>query len=449
MGDGRQADMRVLTTLLVTLAFVLIFVPGSALGEYYGIPQQTFTINTEEIVTDFGLSHDTRVVMVNTGQLTELNPALVIMGSDVDQFERAGFARYLAGHPVYPPYILNDSARSIAGSSIDDFDLIVVGGPEHNAYARELLDRGVLRYNGTDLRMPGLIVESVSLPSGHTILVIGSVASYPGYVPDDLVPTGIPENEVPVAAVATGTILGMAGIYLSQLYSQVFSFIYGYVTTLAGEVASEKETEIRHLKAHKPKKSLLFGQSWQEITLAVSCVIMFAIAYVIADRLDMLPENIAMYILVGGFVVTAHDVGHRIVAYLLKMDAEFQFWGLGALTMLLTSWLFSMVFAQPSRVLLEKDQHSEDDVASVMLAGPVVSLFLSLAFLLLAMFGGSASEIGFLGFTMNMVTVVYSLMPFNPMDGKSIYEWNKKYWAVLFVPISVLFIIVTWFGIVT
>lgn len=432
------------------LAILLLLIPDIAAAEYYGIPQQIFTINIKEIGLHFGLSQDnSRVITINTGQNVTLNPSLVIMGSEVDAFEQAGFVNFKADHPIYPDYILPDDARTVAGvSSIDDFDLLVVGGPEHNAYAKELQERGVIKYNATGMKMPALVIESALMPSGHTIMVIGSVASYPGYVPEEPGEGVKPENDLPLAILTAGTILSVAGLYLSQLYSQVFSFIYGYVTTLAGEVASEKETEIRHLKAHKPKHTLIFGQSWQEIAIAISCIVLFAVAFVVADRLDILPENIAIYIIVGGFVVTAHDVGHRIVAYILKMEAEFQFWGLGALTMLLTSWLFSMVFAQPSRVLIEKDEHPADDIASVMLAGPAVSLFLSLAFLLLAAFGGNAAEIGTLGFSMNMITIVYSLMPFNPMDGKSIYEWNKKYWAILFIPISVLFVVVTWFGLV-
>ncbi|WP_424356948.1 M50 family metallopeptidase [Methanocella sp. MCL-LM] len=441
--------MRTILAVLVALALGLIAVTDVATGEYYGIPQQIFKLDIKEVALDFGLSHNEKVLAVNLSPVTTLNPSLVLMGSGVDRYERAWFENYTYTNPVYPKYILKDDARSIGGSSIDEFDLLVVGGPKHNAYAKELLDRGVIHNVTPGEKMPAVVIQSATTQKGHQIVVVGSVAGYPGYVDEEPPAQAKPDDTLPLAVVTTGTILSILGVYLSQLYSQVFSFIYGYVTTLAGEVASEKEAEIRHLKAHKVKKALLFGWSWQELTIATSCIILFAIAYIIADRMAMLPENIAIYIIVAGFVVIAHDVGHRIVAFLLKVDAEFQFWGLGAITMLLTSWLFSMVFAQPSRVLIEKEEHNANEIASIMLAGPAVSLFLSLAFLLLMMVGGAVAELGALGFTMNMVTVVYSLMPFNPMDGKSIYEWNRRYWAILFIPISILFIVVTWFGIFT
>ena len=87
--------------------------------------------------------------------------------------------------------------------------------------------------------------------------------------------------------------------------------------------------------------------------------------------------------------------------------------------------------------------HAED-MASVMLAGPAISLALSIIFLMMTPLGGAARSIGLLGFSMNMVTVVYSLMPFDPMDGKSIFAWNRAYWAILFMPITLLFIIATY-----
>jgi Zn-dependent protease len=72
-------------------------------------------------------------------------------------------------------------------------------------------------------------------------------------------------------------------------------------------------------------------------------------------------------------------------------------------------------------------------------------MVLTVAFLPLVLFGGVIGQIGVLGFTMNLVTVVYNLMPFSPMDGKSIYDWSKLFWALLFVPILLFFVVMTFF----
>jgi Zn-dependent protease len=112
---------------------------------------------------------------------------------------------------------------------------------------------------------------------------------------------------------------------------------------------------------------------------------------------------------------------------------------------MLTAWLFGMAFAQSGRFLIEKKDASPRSLALITLTGPAISLVLSILFLPLVLFGGILGQIGMLGFTMNLVTVVYNLMPFTPMDGKSIFEWSKLFWALLFVPITLFFLVMTFF----
>ncbi len=334
--------------------------------------------------------------------------------------------------------VFSDDAEHFFEIALEDFDIILLGGPDHNAYTKRLLEKGIFKYDETNITGKGMIIEAMTTPSRHTIVVIGSAAGYPFRDDPHQVDLTV------AAAMATGAGLGIIGSYLAVFWSRTFEFLYGFISTYAGEVASEKETEIRKIHARQTKRVAFMGYSWRELIVATSCLLLFGIAFVIADGMTLLPGNILFYIVVGGFVVVAHDLGHRLVAYWLKVNAEFKFWGLGSATMLLTSWLFGLVFAQPSRVIVEKGEHNAEEMAAVMLAGPATSLALSIVFLIMTPFGGPASSIGLLGFSMNMVTVVYSLMPFDPMDGKCIYAWNRAYWAVLFIPITLLFVIATY-----
>ena len=61
-------------------------------------------------------------------------------------------------------------------------------------------------------------------------------------------------------------------------------------------------------------------------------------------------------------------------------------------------------------------------MAFVTLAGPAVSMLFAILFLPFALIGGVAGQIAVAGFIMNLMTAVYNLMPFSPMDGKVIYE---------------------------
>jgi hypothetical protein len=45
------------------------------------------------------------------------------------------------------------------------------------------------------------------------------------------------------------------------------------------------------------------------------------------------------------------------------------------------------------------------------------------------------------GFSMNMLSTVYSLMPFEPMDGGRIFGWSKLLWAFIFIPLLLFYLV--------
>jgi len=457
--------MRYIPTILALIVLFVAFAPVFVTAQE--IPSVSYQVDVQQIVNNYGLADNGRFVTVNCPPTVMLDDPLVIMGSQVDTFERQGFNIYTSDNPFDQRTMLTDNERVFNGQNLDNYDLIVVGGPDHNKYTKELIDRGIITYKQTDEKMPGLIVEVRKSPNGHTILVVGDTAGYP-YHRKDLPLNGIiPEKYAPAAAVATGTIFGLIGIILGKfltvfgsLWDKVLNFVMGYLSTHAGEVASEKEAEARKVKVEKKKKGIFLGISGKEMLVGLVCAGLFGIAYVIADRLDLLPSNILLYLIVGGLVTVLHDFGHRLVAYIFKVPSEFKFWGIGTLIMLVTSWLFGTVFAQPGRFMVdteevEKGAETDKDInkrqsharnlALITLAGPAISLILCVAFLPLLFFGGILAEIGLLGFSMNLVTVVYNLMPFKPMDGKSIWDWSKVFWALLFIPVFLFFIVMTVF----
>lgn len=76
----------------------------------------------------------------------------------------------------------------------------------------------------------------------------------------------------------------------------------------------------------------------------------------------------------GTITVIVHDLGHRMVARKLEIDREYRFWGLGTITMPLTSVLFGMAFAQPARYVFNSENAQEmRDMALVTLARPARS----------------------------------------------------------------------------
>jgi hypothetical protein len=130
-------------------------------------------------LSSIGLPDDVRIIKVNdVGSITMDDP-LVILGSGIDSLERQLFDAYAAKYEVNASYVLYDSTRTFQKQSIEGFDLVVIGGPMHNSYTKELLSRRVLTYATTDVNTAGIIVEAGRLPGGHTVVVVGSVAGYP------------------------------------------------------------------------------------------------------------------------------------------------------------------------------------------------------------------------------------------------------------------------------
>ncbi len=413
--------------------------------------QDVYVVNIDEILSSYGLESNNRIVKVNIDPvITMVNP-LVIMGDGADLLEIEGFEIYTSTNPIDSEMVLDDGTRTFEGQSIENSDLIVVGGPDHNAFARELIDRGIIKYGTTDLKMPGMVIESALLPGGHTVLVVGDVTGY-AYHKKDLPLNGIlPEKYAAVTAVALGMGLGLLGSvsaidhFLTSIWGKIWKLIQKFFVSYASKIASKKETEIRKIKVDKNRKLVFMGFSWKELGTAAFSAILFGVAFIIANRMDWLPGNIWVYVLTGGIVLVLHEMGHRIIAHRSKVDSEYQFWGVGTIVLMLTAWLFGMAFAQSGRFLVDKKGASPRSLMIIMLTGPIISLAISILFLPLIFFGGILAQIGALGFSMNLVTVVYNLMPFVPMDGKPIYDGSKLLWAMMFVPITLFFLVMTFF----
>ena len=74
-----------------------------------------------------------------------------------------------------------------------------------------------------------------------------------------------------------------------------------------------------------------------------------------------------------------------------------------------------------------------------MVAGPCVSIVLMVVFLALIPLGNLFATAGSVGFTINLITSVYSLMPIETMDGGAIWKWKRVVYLGLFVPMIIFY----------
>jgi membrane-associated protease RseP (regulator of RpoE activity) len=107
-----------------------------------------------------------------------------------------------------------------------------------------------------------------------------------------------------------------------------------------------------------------------------------------------------------------------------------------------TALLFGTVYAIPARTVInDADRIGGKQQAIIFFAGPAVSFALAILFVLVAPLGGTFRTVGLPGFSMNLLSAAYSLMPFDPMDGNKLYRWKKLFWSLIFLPLLAIYLL--------
>ena len=81
----------------------------------------------------------------------------------------------------------------------------------------------------------------------------------------------------------------------------------------------------------------------------------------------------------------------------------------------------------------------KEQMGRIMLAGPVISVLASLVFVPFIFLGGVYQVAASMSIMFNLIVGTYHLMPFTPMDGRSILKWNGVLWFVIFVPLVIAY----------
>ena len=272
--------------------------------------------------------------------------------------------------------------------------------------------------------------------------IIGLLREARGSTEKNLPTSGIiPPQFMALAAVLTSMGILLLNILISNIgmLSQIGTKLAKFFADLIGGHAVEKisaaEIERRGISARSFER-LYFGLSPIEMIIIEVAVIMFALAFILADRVELSLTTVLIYIAVGAISVILHDFAHRYFATKHGCDADIQFWGLGTIVMFLTAWLYGNAFAQSYRNIVNRPGY--DDVREIgieMLSGPCVSIILMLLFLAIIPLGDIWAIAGGVGFTINLITAVYSMMPIETMDGLAIWKWNRAIYLLLFIPL--------------
>jgi Zn-dependent protease len=142
-------------------------------------------------------------------------------------------------------------------------------------------------------------------------------------------------------------------------------------------------------------------------------------------------------LLTAGVAFLLHEVAHKVVAVHYDQVAEFRADN-GMLFIAVMSSLLGFIFAAPGAVH-HRGRLTPREHGHIALAGPVVNLGLMVVFFPLYALGGIVgSEIviilGARGIAINAFLAAFNLVPYGPLDGKTVMGWSKPVWAAVFVP---------------
>lgn len=188
-----------------------------------------------------------------------------------------------------------------------------------------------------------------------------------------------------------------------------------------------------------------FGrQEIVQILIAMAVLtIAFSFAFAPSPPLGYLGQVIANLPLAFIAIATAffcHEMAHKYVGQRYGYWSEFRMYPLGLLIALFLGIFAGFVFAAPGAVQIF-GRPTQEEEGKISMAGPTTNLLLGIVFF--SIFTVSTGTVRILSFYVSYINVflaLFNLIPFGPLDGLKIFNWNKGMWGILIAICVVLFL---------
>ncbi|WP_207589228.1 metalloprotease [Halomontanus rarus] len=172
------------------------------------------------------------------------------------------------------------------------------------------------------------------------------------------------------------------------------------------------------------------GLAWVTLSVAFALLLNRSAAGI---RIEGLLETTALCFVTAGVAFLLHELAHKVVAIHFGQVAEFRA-DYQMLFLAIMSALIGFLFAAPGAVY-HRGRITVRENGLISLAGPLTNHGLALLFLPLLLFGpGVLGRVGQLGVWINLFLAAFNMIPFGPLDGKSVWNWNKAVFVAVFVP---------------
>lgn len=140
--------------------------------------------------------------------------------------------------------------------------------------------------------------------------------------------------------------------------------------------------------------------------------------------------NVGLSFVTVGVGFLLHEIAHKVVAVEHGQIAEFRA-DYQMLFLALMGAFVDFLFAAPGAVY-HQGRVTQRENGLIALAGPVTNLLLVLLFLPLVILPGVFGVIGKMGIWINLFLATFNMIPFGPLDGKSVFQWSKPVFAAVF-----------------
>jgi Zn-dependent protease len=140
-----------------------------------------------------------------------------------------------------------------------------------------------------------------------------------------------------------------------------------------------------------------------------------------------------------GFIL--HEMAHKLTAQHYGHWSEFRYDGRGLAMALMFSVLIGIVYAAPGATWISGNITRREN-GIISMAGPTINIITALIFLpitLILLFSANVWYFGatFIGFIVSFLAL-FNMLPFYPLDGSKIWQWNKGIYIVA-IGISIVF----------
>ena len=190
-------------------------------------------------------------------------------------------------------------------------------------------------------------------------------------------------------------------------------------------VLSFSQTEIRDLLA-----------AWLALGVAFTFFLFpdFA-ATLLQGAIEPATAGLALALSLGtvGVAFLLHELAHKVVAVRFGQVAAFRA-DYGMLFLAIMAGLAGFLFAAPGAVV-HRGRITKRENGLIALAGPVTNVALAVLFLPLSLVGGGfLAGVGSLAVSINVLLAGFNMIPFGPLDGRKVLDWNKAVFAAAVIP---------------